>query len=255
MTGTDRANQLMDSLGEVSSFIDLLDRYYALARELGVTGCYFWGYRRGALATLKDGDTEGAGAMTGGRGPIYLKPLEALYWRKEWWRSDPSLEAAEQHTAPFSTKDILNAESANAQMSEYLKFLDHYRIAQDLFLPFHTPGRIQVMYLFRVGPGRIDLSDPATREHLARLTVAFGLGLAEFTPTVGGAQHVIDLTVREQECLTLIARGHSTQDIAEQLGLSARTAKFHVENMMKKMNARTRAHAVYLAARSNWLTD
>ena len=61
----------MDSFGEVRSFVDLLDRYHAIAREAGVTGCYFWSYKRGALPTLKEGDIESAATIMGGRGPGY----------------------------------------------------------------------------------------------------------------------------------------------------------------------------------------
>lgn len=69
MTGINRARELMDSFGEVRSFVDLLDRYHAIAREAGVTGCYFWSYKRGALLTLKEGDIESAATIMGGRGP------------------------------------------------------------------------------------------------------------------------------------------------------------------------------------------
>ena len=65
----------------------------------------------------------------------------------------------------------------------------------------------------------------------------------------------LDLTARELECLTLTSRGLTTQEIGEELGLSPRTAKFHVENMMRKLEAKTRAQAVSIAARSLLLTN
>ena len=45
------------------------------------------------------------------------------------------------------------------------------------------------------------------------------------------------LSTREREVLALISSGHMNKDIAEQLGISARTVEIHRSNMMKKMGA------------------
>jgi two-component system, NarL family, response regulator LiaR len=55
------------------------------------------------------------------------------------------------------------------------------------------------------------------------------------------------LTAREWEVLDLISLGHSTRQIAEQLVLSNETVRTHVKNLMRKLGARTRAHAVAIA--------
>jgi len=57
------------------------------------------------------------------------------------------------------------------------------------------------------------------------------------------------LTQREQEVLTLIARGLANKDIATQLGLAIGTIKVHVQNILEKLNATDRTKAVTLALR------
>lgn len=55
------------------------------------------------------------------------------------------------------------------------------------------------------------------------------------------------LTNRELEILALIALGLSNGEIGRLLFLSPETAKTHVRNMLAKLKARNRAHAVALA--------
>jgi DNA-binding CsgD family transcriptional regulator len=55
------------------------------------------------------------------------------------------------------------------------------------------------------------------------------------------------LSERECEVLEQIARGLSIEDIAGNLFLSPHTVRTHIKNILRKMGARTRAHAVAMA--------
>ena len=57
------------------------------------------------------------------------------------------------------------------------------------------------------------------------------------------------LTERELEVLRLLATGMSNNKIGEQLYISATTAKFHVSNIMRKLEVGRRAEAVYAASK------
>ncbi|GAA4086253.1 MadR family response regulator transcription factor [Nocardioides kongjuensis] len=57
------------------------------------------------------------------------------------------------------------------------------------------------------------------------------------------------LTDREQDVLRLLARGMSNRDIGRQLFISDTTAKFHVSNIMRKLQVSRRAEAVYVASK------
>ena len=58
-----------------------------------------------------------------------------------------------------------------------------------------------------------------------------------------------DLTAREREVLTLLARGLSNEAIGRELFISATTAKFHVGNVMRKLSVTRRAEAVYAGSK------
>jgi DNA-binding NarL/FixJ family response regulator len=57
------------------------------------------------------------------------------------------------------------------------------------------------------------------------------------------------LSRREREILGLLSEGHSTEEVADELSLSAHTVRTHVKNAMRKLEATTRAHAVAIALR------
>lgn len=57
------------------------------------------------------------------------------------------------------------------------------------------------------------------------------------------------LTAREAEVLALLAEGASNKAIARRLGISVHTAKFHVGQVLDKLDATGRAGAVAHAAR------
>jgi DNA-binding NarL/FixJ family response regulator len=66
---------------------------------------------------------------------------------------------------------------------------------------------------------------------------------------VGGSPKLATLTAREREILQLLARGLDNQGIAEQLHLSAHTARTHVGNILRKLGVHSRAEAARLALR------
>jgi NarL family two-component system response regulator YdfI len=57
------------------------------------------------------------------------------------------------------------------------------------------------------------------------------------------------LTPREIEVLELLAEGRSNKSIAERLGISDQTVKFHLASIFGKLGASTRTEAVRLALR------
>jgi PAS domain S-box-containing protein len=55
------------------------------------------------------------------------------------------------------------------------------------------------------------------------------------------------LTPREREVLGLVAQGQTSAEIADRLGISPNTVDVHTANILGKLRARTRAHAIALA--------
>jgi DNA-binding NarL/FixJ family response regulator len=61
------------------------------------------------------------------------------------------------------------------------------------------------------------------------------------------------ITRREREVLTLIASGANSQQIATELSISVPTVRTHTRNLLHKLGARNRAHAIALAMQHNWI--
>lgn len=57
----------------------------------------------------------------------------------------------------------------------------------------------------------------------------------------------IVLTEREVEVLSFVARGMANKDIAHRLGTASGTVKMHVQNILSKLGASDRTHAVTIA--------
>ena len=58
-----------------------------------------------------------------------------------------------------------------------------------------------------------------------------------------------DLTPRELEVLVLIRDGHRNKEIAGKLEISEATVNFHIKNIVDKLRANDRTHAVTIAVR------
>ncbi|MFK0143076.1 response regulator transcription factor [Streptomyces murinus] len=78
---------------------------------------------------------------------------------------------------------------------------------------------------------------------LRRLVTARPLDSAEALPQAA-------LTVREEEVLRLMATGLSNPEIARSCGVSLETVKTHVGNVLTKLGAQNRTHAVVIAYES-----
>ena len=69
------------------------------------------------------------------------------------------------------------------------------------------------------------------------------------------AEHLGDdnLTIRELDVLRLIRDGHRNKQIADSLGIAETTVNFHIKNLVDKLGANDRTHAVTIALRRGLL--
>ena len=59
-----------------------------------------------------------------------------------------------------------------------------------------------------------------------------------------GVREAGNLTQREQQCLRMTANGMTSGDIGGKLGIAARTVNFHMNNVLRKMEALNRPEAI-----------
>jgi DNA-binding CsgD family transcriptional regulator len=81
--------------------------------------------------------------------------------------------------------------------------------------------------------GRLDLASPDATAAAAE----------------SGLVDALDLTPREAEVLTLVARGYTNREIAAALVISVKTASVHVSHILRKLNAPNRLEAAAIAHR------
>ena len=62
-------------------------------------------------------------------------------------------------------------------------------------------------------------------------------------------EQIAVLSPREREVMALLAEGLRGAQVARRLGISPATVRTHVENVMEKLEARTRVHAIAIALR------
>lgn len=88
----------------------------------------------------------------------------------------------------------------------------------------------------------------AAPERIVAALEAVDAGLVVFERIDSGYERPT-LTDRESEVLELLAQGFSNREIGVHLGISAHTAKFHVQALLEKLDATTRTEAAVRAAR------
>lgn len=118
--------------------------------------------------------------------------------------------------------------------------------ARIIVLTTHA-GDVLVARALKVG-ARAYLLKGLLRKELLETIRAVHVGQKRISPEVAAeiAEHATDdaLTPREIDVLRLIARGNANKIIAAELSLTEETVKSHVRNILSKLGANDRTHAV-----------
>lgn len=113
-------------------------------------------------------------------------------------------------------------------------------------------GDAQVVRALRAGARAYILKGHVHRELLETIHIVHA-GRKRIPPDIATelAEHATDdeLSLREIEVLRLISAGNSNKEIADHLSIGETTVKSHVTNILSKLSAKDRAHAVTIAFR------
>src|SRR6202012_5310736 len=126
------------------------------------------------------------------------------------------------------------------------RILSEFPDARIIVLTTYT-GDAQVLRALRAGARAYILKGHVHRELLETIRTVQA-GRKRIPPDIATelAEHAADdeLSSREIEVLRLIAAGNSNKEIADQLFIGEATVKSHVTNILSKLSANDRAHAV-----------
>jgi DNA-binding NarL/FixJ family response regulator len=119
-----------------------------------------------------------------------------------------------------------------------------------------SSGDIEIQRALRAGATAYVLKSTPKNE-LLRIIRTVSTGRKHIPSDVASsvAEHMgqEDLTARELEVLELIREGNKNKQIADQLSISETTVNFHIKNIVDKLQANDRTHAVTIALRRGLL--
>jgi DNA-binding NarL/FixJ family response regulator len=119
-----------------------------------------------------------------------------------------------------------------------------------------SSGDIEIQRALRAGAAAYVLKSTPKNE-LLRIIRTVSMGRRHIPSDVARsvAEHMgqEDLTRRELEVLELIREGNKNKQIADQLSISETTVNFHIKNIVDKLQANDRTHAVTIALRRGLL--
>jgi DNA-binding NarL/FixJ family response regulator len=155
-----------------------------------------------------------------------------------------------------ATREVLRQQTAGHVLMLTTFDLDEYvykalRAGASGFLLKDAPAAELTRAVRVVAAGEALLAPSVTKRLIADFARRPRPGAA--APT-GAARQLGELTPREREVLTLVARGLSNAEISESLVIAEQTTKTHVGRILMKLRLRDRAQAVVLAYESGLVT-
>jgi DNA-binding NarL/FixJ family response regulator len=119
-----------------------------------------------------------------------------------------------------------------------------------------SAGDVQAVRAFKAGAVGYLLKNLLRRELVETIRLVHN-GQKRIPPEVAQqiAEHAADdsITSRELDVLRGVANGNSNKIIADDLNISEHTVKNHVKNILSKLNASDRTHAVMIAIKRGFL--
>lgn len=239
-------------LGDANGVDELADVLEYELRDMGFSGFAYWTHVKKPVDQIT-----GADLFLLSRGPAHLKSFETIYLSRGLYAEDPVFTNAADYRAPFTSAEA-RAKVETTRRRRWLYVLeDRFGFRYDLNIPVHTPLRVQVLNAYCIGKdAALGEMIERERDRLVQMATAFSAAVVDFV-MVGFDDDTasVMLSRRQQEVLAWMARGRSNAEIAEILGCSERTVKFHVAGLMDKLQAVNRTEAVAIAARQGWIIN
>lgn len=184
------------------------------------------------------------------------KAFIADYDMRGYSHFNPLLKQAERSAMPFTAHEISHRHLSEPE-HEVLSFI---KDKLDL-----TDGYIVPMRCATHGDGTVLFGGNAPKQDPLKQSVLNMLGhcvyghindlIASLKIKPVDSERAQPLTARERECLQWVARGKTDFEIGIILGISARTARFHIENSKRKLGVASRVQAVTSALRGGVIAN
>jgi len=160
-----------------------------------------------------------------------------------------AIELFRQHNPDITLMDLQMPEMSGIEAMSSIR--REFPDARIIILTTHA-GDVQVSRALKAG-ARAYLLKGSLRKELLETIRAVHAGQKRLSSEVAAeiAEHVTDgaLTPREIDVLRLVAGGNANKEIAAQLALTEETVKSHVRNILAKLGAKDRTHALAIGVK------
>jgi two-component system, NarL family, response regulator len=160
-----------------------------------------------------------------------------------------ALEQFRKHRPDVTLMDLQMPEMDGIEATSVIR--GEFPEARIIVLTTHA-GDVQISRALKAG-ARAYLLKGTLRKELLQTIRAVQSGEKRLSPEVAAeiAVHAMDdlLTPREVDVLRLVADGKANKEIAAHLSLTEETVKSHIRNILGKLGANDRTHAVAIGLR------
>ncbi|NWO07444.1 MAG: LuxR family transcriptional regulator [Alteromonadaceae bacterium] len=182
----------------------------------------------------------------------------AKYSRDNLYRHDPVINYGLQRVAPYAWSEAMG--DAN---NSIFRLSRAFNIVSGVSFPLHDPkSRFAALSICNLD------QDPEFGHNVSNAMNPLMMlflnthdALAKLIPSPNFAQEEVffcndkkicfQLTEREIDVLSWASHGKTYSEVAIILGISERTVKFHIENIIKKLDVSNAKHAIYIAKHYN----
>jgi LuxR family quorum sensing-dependent transcriptional regulator len=156
----------------------------------------------------------------------------------------PLIQHALVSSEPFTTRQI-QARDLTPEQAKALEFIGtQLNLTAGFVVPVRRNGTLLGIVSYGGNSCRLGPIERSILHLLAHTAMTHALEVKDVKDLPAA-----DLSPRELQCLQWASRGKTDAEIGVILGISARTARFHIENAKRKLGAATRVQAVAEAMR------
>lgn len=168
------------------------------------------------------------------------------YYKRNIFADDPIIKWGRERSTPIIIDDIHQQNKLTPHTTSVLNVMHDFNVSQSLLIPVRATS--QHHFVVRLtGLRQKTMSANDLNHHLPLITLIC-LHLSEaFTRLFSLPADDLEapkLTTKEIAILSLAASGKNTAAISDSLNISQNTVLYHMKNIHKKLDVRTRQHAI-----------
>ncbi|MEX2297729.1 MAG: LuxR C-terminal-related transcriptional regulator [Dongiaceae bacterium] len=172
--------------------------------------------------------------------------------------SDPMYLAGLRRSVPIDVTTIREWVCTDSRRQRAWSYLDRACLTQSVLIPMHLPGggyaTVAAYWRDRLPDDQWQSVYENAHDPIFVMAHHFHDTLQRLSLLPGESGEILRLTVRERECLDLIAQGKTTDEAAALLGRSSVTVRFHLGNAFKKLGATNRVGAIAEALKLGFIS-